>query len=943
MADNVTLNAGSGGDTVATEDIGGVEYQKVKLVDGTATSTTAIPLSGDLTNGLDVDVTRVGGTVTVDGSGVTQPVSNTAIDNAHSADFDSGAGTDTTSAFGIAVPASGGAAVIPGDATAGLKVDLGADNDVTVTGTVTVDLGANNDVTIEGGAVLGTTGSAGPANAISVGGTESGGTFRELAVDSSGNLQVDIVSGGGTQYAEDSVHTTGDTGTMALAVRNDTLAALAGTDGDYSALQVNANGALYVNVENITSTLTDDAAFTPASGEGLAAFAMFDDVTPDSVDEGDAGILRMSANRNLYSTIRDAAGNERGANVNASNEMLVKATDSDALLTTIDADTSTIAGAVAGTEMQVDVVTSALPTGAATAANQTTGNTSLGNIETAVQLIDNSIKADDAAFTLASDSVNMAGAIRDDTLSALTAIEGDAVPLRVNSTGALHVTGAGGGTQYTVDDPNPTTVTMAGVVRDDTLTTLTEADGDASVLRVSSTGALHVTGGGGGTEYTEDVATPNPIVGTSTVMERDDALSALTPIEGDWAAMRCSAEGALWTQDFNSDAILADTNTLAGAVAAGQMQVDIVADGAGLATAANQSTGNTSLSNIETATQLIDDAIYADDADWTDSTSKHMLVGGLYQSVPQTVTDGDVAPLQVDSNGNVIEANSAAILADTASMDTNLGTLAGAVSGAQFQVDIAADSTAGLATSALQATVNTNTTDIPNVIGTDGAAGPTKALSIGGTDGSGNLQEISVDTDGQLQVDIATIAAGDNNIGNVDIVTLPASTNTIEVVGDVAHDIAAAGNPVLGAARATNSIEGLTQVAAADASYITSDLNGCLVTRAHTTLEENISERVSDTAGTSTNFTNFAAGGAGIHNYVTDVTITNTSATDTYVDLRDGSAGSVIWTFPCPANGGATHSFSVPLKGAANTALAYDVGAAASTVYISVNGFQAQG
>ena len=42
-------------------------------------------------------------------------------------------------------------------------------------------------------------------------------------------------------------------------------------------------------------------------------------------------------------------------------------------------------------------------------------------------------------------------------------------------------------------------------------------------------------------------------------------------------------------------------------------------------------------------------------------------------------------------------------------------------------------------------------------------------------------------------VDILSIAAGDNNIGNVDIVTLPASTNTIEIVGDAAEDAAVAG------------------------------------------------------------------------------------------------------------------------------------------------------
>ena len=52
-----------------------------------------------------------------------------------------------------------------------------------------------------------------------------------------------------------------------------------------------------------------------------------------------------------------------------------------------------------------------------------------------------------------------------------------------------------------------------------------------------------------------------------------------------------------------------------------------------------------------TALQLIDDAIYVDDADWTDNTSKHVLVGGLYQSIQQTVTDGDVAPFQVNAQG----------------------------------------------------------------------------------------------------------------------------------------------------------------------------------------------------------------------------------------------------------------------------------------------------
>ena len=51
------------------------------------------------------------------------------------------------------------------------------------------------------------------------------------------------------------------------------------------------------------------------------------------------------------------------------------------ILTTIDADTGTLAGAVSGTEMQVDVITSALPSGAATSALQTTANGILTTID----------------------------------------------------------------------------------------------------------------------------------------------------------------------------------------------------------------------------------------------------------------------------------------------------------------------------------------------------------------------------------------------------------------------------------------------------------------------------------------------------------------------------------------------------------------------------------
>lgn len=56
MADNIAVTAGSG-TTIATDQVGTVHYQKVKLIDGTADSEAAI--GGDASNGLDVDVTRL--------------------------------------------------------------------------------------------------------------------------------------------------------------------------------------------------------------------------------------------------------------------------------------------------------------------------------------------------------------------------------------------------------------------------------------------------------------------------------------------------------------------------------------------------------------------------------------------------------------------------------------------------------------------------------------------------------------------------------------------------------------------------------------------------------------------------------------------------------------------------------------------------------------------
>lgn len=94
---------------------------------------------------------------------------------------------------------------------------------------------------------------------------------------------------------------------------------------------------------------------------------------------------------------------------------------------------------------------------------------------------------------------------------------------------------------------------------------------------------------------------------------------------------------------------------------------------------------------------------------------------------------------------------------------------------------------------------------------------------------------------------------------------------------------------------------------------------------------------------TSTAVTGMSAGGAGIFNYITQITIANTDAdTDTLVEIQDGSGGTTFYYAPAAKNcGGATISFPSPLKQpTANTALYAKCTTTGATVRVSVTGFQ---
>lgn len=69
------------------------------------------------------------------------------------------------------------------------------------------------------------------------------------------------------------------------------------------------------------AAFSDNSAFTFGTTSINVGGFVLDDVSPNAATENSAAAPRMSANRVPYGIIRDAAGNERGVNVNASNQL----------------------------------------------------------------------------------------------------------------------------------------------------------------------------------------------------------------------------------------------------------------------------------------------------------------------------------------------------------------------------------------------------------------------------------------------------------------------------------------------------------------------------------------------------------------------------------------------------------------------------------------------
>jgi len=160
--------------------------------------------------------------------------------------------------------------------------------------------------------------------------------------------------------------------------------------------------------------------------------------------------------------------NPNGSATSANSSPVVIASDQGAVAVS-NAGITTIAGAVSGTEMQVDVLT--MPTVTVTATNldvQSGGadlatSTQAGAIQTAVQLIDDTVQVlgTDTYTETTSKGITL-GAVRRDADTTLAGTTNEFAPLQVDANGYLKVEVFDGGGSHTVDNNGTFAVQVDG-------------------------------------------------------------------------------------------------------------------------------------------------------------------------------------------------------------------------------------------------------------------------------------------------------------------------------------------------------------------------------------------------------------------------------------------------------------------------------------------------
>lgn len=1025
MADNYVTDAGSGGNTYFSDDIGGTHAPLIKIMlgnldanDGPVSATNPMPIDIQEINGTAIsigggaeagallvtianDSTGVvsvddgganlsvdwGGTVPPIGAGteaaalrVTVATDSTGVlsvdDNAASLTVDApvgtpvnvqiGDGTDTAlvNAAGELLVDEPNTVSANNSTTATLGISgnfTGTADDISNFSAITIQVDASHDSATDGMTFEFSTDNTNWDDTYLFTYTAADGARRFQFPATAQYFRVNYTNGGTGQThfrlqtilhrhpVTSSVHravSSMDPDRSVQAVKS-IIMAQAGGAGDFVPVQASAGGNFKIDLEELAGTAV-------------------------SVNTGtaDAGTQRVTvATDDVVSVDWNGTAPPIGAGLEATALRVTVATDSTGVLSVDDN----------GANLSVDWAGTVPPIGAGTEAaalrvTLATDSTGLVSVDDNGNALTVDAANDGSLVVQIGDGTSLA------TVRNLAA--NDALNVAIVDGSGGQITSFGGGTQYTEDDAaaaNPVGTTPV-LVRLDTPATITDTDGDVVAQRATNYGAAYVqivtsSGSfvdsfGGGTEYTEDVATPADPVGKATMLRREDAPVTIA-VDGDWVAQNATQYGAAYCQIVDSSGNFIDTFGGSGGTA------------------------------------------MADDAAFTVGTTQFTPAGGTYRSVRDLVDDNDAGAFAMNQRRGMFvtleDSSSNAVTVTSNRLEVDGSGVTQPISAASLPLPTGAATSANQLPDGHNVTVDNATAapvptrmsdgaalyDLPPEC-TDGAAHGASQLGVRvmGTDGT-NDQQIAVDATGNVQVDIVADAAGlataanqlpdghnvtiDNAAGgsavniqdggnNISIdwagtvppigagteaaalrvtvatdstgvlsVDYAGSVPTIsnaamQVTGDEAHDAPDAGNPLkIGGYASTNEP---TAVAAADRVNAWFDTFGRLVTVGG---HANPETPVTVTATASGDTAVIGTPGAGVSLHIVKGSVHNAGGTAQTVRLQENGSATDIWEADlAPDGGGSLFNFGERgWKLTANTGL--DVNCeSAGTIYVNV-------
>lgn len=528
-------------------------------------------------------------------------------------------------------------------------------------------------------ASIGTNGATAPTSSTEVGGINPSGNLQPLQTDSSGNLLVSI----GTEPATPLNTNIADYGGVATSLGQKAMAA--------SIPVVIASDQSTINTlipdETTTGTITSTQSVTaPISGYSSAGISISGTWTGTVILEGSVDgtnyypVSGAVLNSGLIST-SFSANNAFQTNVSglADIRMRGNTVTSGTAIITIRINATT--GGVVLTESlpqggntigNVGITgTLPLPAGAATAANQTNGNQE-------TQIVQGGNTA----------TVTAAGALQVDGSAVTQPVSAVSLPLPTGaSTSALQTTGNTTLSNIQANQTNGTQVTtISGTVPLPTgASTAALQSNVQSAIGTSATTAITVQGSASGVDLPVAIASSItiPISGVVIAQIKDSAglslnsngagalevaVTGTTPVSGTVAVTQSTSPWVDNITQFGGTNISTGT----GASGAGIPRVTVSNDSNILAT----QSGTWNITNVSgtislptgASTSALQSSVQGSATGGTAATSSQ-LAGGIYNSTPPTLTNGQQAALQFTSAGALVtSATSTTITSSTSTL-----------------------------------------------------------------------------------------------------------------------------------------------------------------------------------------------------------------------------------------------------------------------------------